>query len=620
MKRGTVLGLLSVLVTVATIIGMMTGFTASAADSSWGDDDAGLSVWVGGDFRTVSWELEGIYAIKGNATVSGLWGGGGNLGGKVNWGLGYSGAPDADTFNVGGDIIVVPNKGALPYIFSSGSLKVGGRIPDGYTAVSANEAVRLGAHQSFANDKSRAPKIGIGREAALNVDLGGGRSYNYNDYADTVSSMSDRMTRYPDTGTATYEAGPDAPFKYQHSNGFSPWEWKVTHVGIVRFHGSGSGAYQSFTLDTDAMAAEGKAKGYRAWGFAFDGIPADTPIYVNVRGRSVSLPISQSYYLNGKNVSVNTNDLMGDKKAFTDLAGRLVWNFNDTDSFHIMSPADVDAVSPKMNGDNISAAAWAINFPGSIVMKRGDARFDVDTNGRIYVNGNLSIVSPEHHNTPFRFYQPSTSIHIEKYDVEGTDDVRTGDRDTAAEALALPAGKTSARIRFDVTNTGEEEVDALSIDDTLVSGGGKLTDISYPSKTILPGQTVTVTATLTGISGSHEDRAVASAIGKVTGNAVHSNADAWHAKTTLPVTPPAGNGNVLGNQAANENDVGDNANANEAMAAAPDDGTGGGNGGVASDAASTLLQTGDMLARVVIPAAVASAVGIAIAVRVRSRK
>ena len=120
------------------------------------------------------------------------------------------------------------------------------------------------------------------------------------------------------------------------------------------------------------------------------------------------------------------------------------------------------------------------------------------------------------------------SLHIEKYDVKSGE--KLGDRDDVKDALNM--GSDGIRIAFQVTNTSKVDKTTgegaifraadLKLTDRTVAGEGTVTDITYPqgweSIVLKPGQSVTVTGTLKGVTanGRHTDRT------KVTGTPLTS--------------------------------------------------------------------------------------------------
>lgn len=140
------------------------------------------------------------------------------------------------------------------------------------------------------------------------------------------------------------------------------------------------------------------------------------------------------------------------------------------------------------------------------------------------------------------------SIHIEKYDVASGE--QAGDRDDVKDALKM-AGD-SLQIAFKITNTSKVDsstgegawfqAKTLKLTDDTIAGIGKVEDLKYPAGwdtlVLKPGESVTVTGTLTGVSegGKHTDRA------KVTGTPLVS----------CPVTDQFG-----GQQSTDGNQTGD---------------------------------------------------------------
>ena len=113
------------------------------------------------------------------------------------------------------------------------------------------------------------------------------------------------------------------------------------------------------------------------------------------------------------------------------------------------------------------------------------------------------------------------SLHLEKYDVKSGEQL--GDRDDVKDALKMDGD--SLQIAFKITNTSKTDngegawfqAKDLKLTDDTIAGIGKVEDLKYPDNwdtlVLKPGESVTVTGTLKGVSedGRHTDRA------KVTG-------------------------------------------------------------------------------------------------------
>ena len=112
-------------------------------------------------------------------------------------------------------------------------------------------------------------------------------------------------------------------------------------------------------------------------------------------------------------------------------------------------------------------------------------------------------------------------LHLEKYDVKSGEQL--GDRDDVKDALKMDGD--SLEIAFKITNTSKTDngdgawfqAKDLKLTDDTIAGIGKVEDLKYPDNwdtlVLKPGESVTVTGTLKGVSedGKHTDRA------KVTG-------------------------------------------------------------------------------------------------------
>ena len=111
------------------------------------------------------------------------------------------------------------------------------------------------------------------------------------------------------------------------------------------------------------------------------------------------------------------------------------------------------------------------------------------------------------------------SLHIEKYDVKSGE--KLGDRDDVKDALRMDSD--GIEIAFKIANTSKVDkatgegaiflAKDLRLTDRTIAGEGTVTDIRYPegwdSLVLKPGQSVTVTGTLKGVTanGRHTDRA-----------------------------------------------------------------------------------------------------------------
>lgn len=108
------------------------------------------------------------------------------------------------------------------------------------------------------------------------------------------------------------------------------------------------------------------------------------------------------------------------------------------------------------------------------------------------------------------------SIHIEKYDVESGE--QAGDRDDVKDALKM--GGDGQEIAFKITNTSKTDSKTgegawylardLKMVDKTIAGEGEVVDLKYPDDwdtlVLKPGESVTVTGTLKGVTKTHTDR------------------------------------------------------------------------------------------------------------------
>lgn len=522
---------------------------AWAATGSGNTADDGIGMWVGGDYTSTAWEIEGVSVINGDAHVVP----GNPQGGHALWGMGYPGAADADVFNVGGNLTPASGSACTPTtpFVAAGSIKVGGSVADGCRIAKPDDYFTGangadGKQQAYTNPSTRSPVVGVGHDKALHVDMGGGDVVDYTGFAAQVSAVSDDIAARSDTGTTRFSTGHDSYLYEYDAHGGRPVASTKTTIhdtGRVTFTGDGRADAQTFTLDADAMTREANTHGWHAWDFDFENIPQAAAIYVNVTGTAPVFAVSQSWTLNGVDVSVNSDDDGAAKTRFIDLASRLIWNVNKPDSWHVMNPASVP--------DTVTGPAdpriW-LNMPGSILMDHGNLVLDVDQNGRLYANGDVTITSNERHNLPYRWSRtlPQTHprLHVEKYDARSG--FPAGDRDTSVDALTLDGDGT--RIMFRVSNTGDVDLSHVAVTDRTIEGTGMVRDVSCPASVLKAGASMDCVGVLSDVAAgsTHGDEATAKATHG--GDTVTSNTDRWYGRRIAthdagvqetPSVPPA---------------------------------------------------------------------------------
>lgn len=147
----------------------------------------------------------------------------------------------------------------------------------------------------------------------------------------------------------------------------------------------------------------------------------------------------------------------------------------------------------------------------------------------------VNTYTPDKHN----------SIDVEKYDEKsGSQD---GDRDDPKDALTVN-GDTTIDIR--VTNTGDETLTDLTLNDETVEGSGTLGEFKLPQTTLKPGESIVVSAQLSGIGlgGSHRDTATVT--GKTPEGNTVTDKDDWNGKRsiipTVQLAQTGANASVLG--------------------------------------------------------------------------
>lgn len=120
------------------------------------------------------------------------------------------------------------------------------------------------------------------------------------------------------------------------------------------------------------------------------------------------------------------------------------------------------------------------------------------------------------------------SIDVEKYDE--TSGLQAGDRDAPKDALTVNGDTT---IDIKVTNTGDETLTGLTVKDKTVEGSGTLGEIKLPQITLKPGESIVVSAQLTGINAGDSHRDTVTVTGQTPDGATVMDKDDWNGKRSI---------------------------------------------------------------------------------------
>lgn len=120
------------------------------------------------------------------------------------------------------------------------------------------------------------------------------------------------------------------------------------------------------------------------------------------------------------------------------------------------------------------------------------------------------------------------SIDVEKYDEKSG--LQAGDRDDPKDALTVNGGTT---IDIKVTNTGDEALTGLTVKDKTVEGSGTLGEIKLPQTTLKPGESIVVSAQLTGINAGDSHRDTVTVTGQTPDGATVTDKDDWNGKRSI---------------------------------------------------------------------------------------
>lgn len=172
-----------------------------------------------------------------------------------------------------------------------------------------------------------------------------------------------------------------------------------------------------------------------------------------------------------------------------------------------------DVYRALVSADNAHENGWTayIQCKRTAIAERVENRFTERFNDKTFESNVVWTRTPDM--TP--------GLHLEKYDVKSGEQL--GDRDDVKDALKMDGD--SLEIAFKIINTSKTDdgdgawfqAKDLKLTDDTIAGIGKVEDLKYPDNwdtlVLKPGESVTVTGTLKGVSedGKHTDRA------KVTG-------------------------------------------------------------------------------------------------------
>lgn len=138
---------------------------------------------------------------------------------------------------------------------------------------------------------------------------------------------------------------------------------------------------------------------------------------------------------------------------------------------------------------------------------------------------------PRQSNTVRTTTPEKLEISVEKYDTESG--LAQGDRDSASAALEIPAAKakTPVPLSFQLTNTGNVELQNITVTDRTLEGSGEVEKISCPRRTLDAGESIICQGELRGLEAGnkHHDRAKAQGESPYSGKVVTVEDD-WHAR------------------------------------------------------------------------------------------
>lgn len=344
--------------------------------------DSGIAVFVGGDYTADgnAAESEGLLVVTGDATFARENGGGFDVG-SAGVGSGITPPQGDPMLQVGGDVTVTS-----PNTLRVGLLVGGGLVKAGATVTGTIDANGIAPQQDLTAPVALDPHAGFGG---------------------VITTASSQFAGLAANGVVQ-AAG--------------------NRVEFIAVGGEGMQVFDLTTAELDGASE-----------FAFQNLPAEGPILVNVRGASTSFSPTDIRF---------GADRVDDGAELGNASSRILWNF-------------VDATNVTVGGSS--------QFIGSILAPAADVDVTASTNGRVYVGGDFRTHGSgnEQHNYPWIGGGPF-SCEPEEAEVGGF----RAQKVFADDGKALVPDATEFTLRYSYELDGETVNGTLTLlaDGTVVDG------------------------------------------------------------------------------------------------------------------------------------------------------
>lgn len=441
----------SLVAVLAASVGL-AGIPAYATESQWREGgglvypygkelstvaDNGVATYVGGDFNitptgdshNMSVESEGLTVVKGdvNTDVSKwtgeTWGYSSFRWGVAGIGSGFRPIVGSTALAIGGNFFSKTQETSGSDAYGSGYNFTGRTTEDDvtYRAQMSGNNGNSGLDNLEGNVSTSYYAAFEGTDELVYPNLGNKalQDVNGEDYTGfDTSGLSSTLSGIPATGTATVSNAPAQKgfikAKYIPWGNVQYW-FNFNESGeysekMLTFKGDGKSQTQVFNVSSDQMSTDG----VNGLSYAFEDIPKDAAVVVNVDGESVSFENGWRFWWNGTLIdnpyaespwyahggSAYESSYGPSKKAHNEAAKSVLWNFKNADNVNInggrLNEGDTRDHNGKRWGDP------AAEFIGSIVIPKGSLRTEVSTAGRIFVSGDYNMTNSPDSSQLFR--------------------------------------------------------------------------------------------------------------------------------------------------------------------------------------------------------------------------
>lgn len=393
---------------VATYVGGNLNITPTGDSSNMSVESEGLTVvkgdvstnvskWTGETWRYSSfrWGNAGIgsgFKPKVGSTALAI---GGNFESETRSALGY------DAYGSGTNFIGHTSEDAITYRAQIGG--VNGKSYYGKLMGSVD-------YSSF-TDTENLVYPNLGSQSLSDVNGEDYSSFN-------VTPLSDTLAGIPETGSVTLSSAPAQKgfikAKYIPWSNVQYW-FNFNDSGeysenLLTFKGDGKSQTQVFNVSSEQMTSNG----VNGLSYAFENIPENAAVVVNVDGESISFENGWRFWWNGVLIdnpyaespwyaqegSTYESSYEPSKKAHDEAAKSIMWNFKNAKSVNINGGRLNEGDNRDHNGKR-----WgdpAAEFIGSIMVPDGDLRTETSTSSRLLVSGDYNMTNSPDSSQLFR--------------------------------------------------------------------------------------------------------------------------------------------------------------------------------------------------------------------------